>query len=407
MKLLMISGDRSILQGKKGAFWYTLEEFCKHWERVDVICPRVRAKGKGKWEKGQGEDPLPFSLCPFPSVHFHPSPHALWYQSKWIVKKGKELIKGHGHDVMSVHEYPPFYNGIGAEWLSRRMKIPYALEVHHIVGYPRASSFTELLGRILSHLFLPHDAMGAKAVRCVNRQVVDVLDGWGTPREKLYVIPSFYLDKDALSLDSAALFSSEEPGASAEGDESRDGAAPLEKSAHDVVCCGRLVKNKGFADLVRAIASLSDANLLIIGDGPERKKLEKLAAKLKISDRVTFAGWQEEQNDVYQLIKSAKIFVMNSLSEGGPRVALEAMALGLPIITTKVGVMTDVIRDGENGLFTSGKPDDLAAKISKLLDYPALREGMGKRACRILDRFERRELIGKYAEFLKKMANGG
>ncbi|MEK7591453.1 MAG: hypothetical protein AAB489_04585, partial [Patescibacteria group bacterium] len=41
MKLLMISGDRSILQGKKGAFYHTLQEFSKHWERIDVICPRV------------------------------------------------------------------------------------------------------------------------------------------------------------------------------------------------------------------------------------------------------------------------------------------------------------------------------------------------------------------------------
>ena len=403
MKLLMISGDRSILQGKKGAFWYTLEEFSKHWERVDVICPR--AGGENSKHQIPKEFQAPNSKGLFGNVFFHPSPRSLLFQPKWIVKKGKELIKEHAHDVMSVHEYPPFYNGVGAEWLSRRMKIPYALEIHHIVGYPRASSFAESVGRVLSHLFLPHDAMGAKAVRCVNRQVIDVLEKWGTPRDKLFVIPSFYLDRDTL-MSSRVVPSSHVPERGARlvhgvpRDVSRDDTV---MENYDVVCCGRLVKNKGFADVIRAVSLLDDVKLLIIGDGPEKKKLEKLASKLKIVDRVTFAGWQKEQKDVYQLIKSAKIFVMNSLSEGGPRVALEAMALGLPVISTRVGVMMDVIRDGENGIFTSGKPADLSDKIKKLLDYPALCENMGNSAKKVLDRFERGELIEKYAEFLKKM----
>lgn len=300
-----------------------------------------------------------------------------------------ELIEAHGHDVMSVHEYPPFYNGIGTEWLSRRTKVPYVLEVHHIVGYPRASSFSESVGRVLSHLFLPHDAMGAKAVRCVNRQVIDVLEKWGTPREKLFVIPSFYLDRGEM----VACFEAPRPGA---------GGGWSKSSEYDIVCCGRLVKNKGFADVIRAVSLVLDKKLLIIGDGPQKENLEKLARKLGVSSRVTFAGWLKEQKDVYKKLQSAKIFVMNSFSEGGPRVALEAMALGLPVISTRVGVMTDVIRDGGNGIFTSGKPNDLADKIKKLLGYPALRENMGNEARKILDRFKREELIEKYAEFLKK-----
>src|SRR5688572_26205291 len=86
MKLLMISGDRSILQGKKGAFWYTLEEFAKHWERIDVICPKPQAMQKQMTENG-----------PSQNVFFHPSPRGLWYQPWWIGKKGKELIGVHKH----------------------------------------------------------------------------------------------------------------------------------------------------------------------------------------------------------------------------------------------------------------------------------------------------------------------
>src|SRR3989338_387984 len=100
MRLLMISGDRSILQGKKGAFWYMLEEFRKHWERIDVICPKS-APHPHLLPKGEG-------ISPFENVFFHSSPHGLWYQPRWIVKTGKALIREHRHDVMSVHEYPPF-----------------------------------------------------------------------------------------------------------------------------------------------------------------------------------------------------------------------------------------------------------------------------------------------------------
>src|SRR3990167_11316742 len=130
MKLLMISGDRSILQGKKGAFFYTLEEFLRHWDQIDVICPKVRS---AKVEV----------RSPFPKVHFHPCSHGLWYQPFWILKKGKELIATCRHDVMTVHEYPPFYNGFGARKLAKSTGVPYIIEVHHIMGYPVAASLTE------------------------------------------------------------------------------------------------------------------------------------------------------------------------------------------------------------------------------------------------------------------------
>jgi glycosyltransferase involved in cell wall biosynthesis len=366
MKLLMISGDRSVAQGKKGAFWYTLEEFSKHWERIDVIVPRSKIQ-------------IPDSrLQPFPNVFFHISNTGRFRQSSFILKKGTELINEHHHDVMTTHEFPPFYNGKGARWLHRVTKIPYMTEIHHIVGYPKAVSFSEFIGRITSRIWLPRwGTRDAAKVRTVSDGTTNTLVSWGVPAEKIAMLPSLYLDAAVLAPDSS-----------------------IEKQ-YSVVFCGRLVANKGLKPLIKAMQQIPDSTLLVIGDGPEKKSAEALAKSLKMQSRVTFTGWLPESHDVYKAMQTAKMFVMNSTSEGGPRVLFEAMALGLPVISTKVGAAPGFIQEGQNGLFTDGKPADLAAKITHLLADESLRKRMGENAKGILGYADRAKNVKAYADALK------
>src|SRR3989344_7121402 len=256
MNLLMISGDRSILQGKKGAFFYTLEEFSKqeslkpkYWDQIDIICPNPQTK---------------ISPSPFSNVHFYPSPHGLWYQPFWILKKGKELLRNKKMQdfVMTVHDYPPFYNGIGARWLYRATRIPYAVEIHHIVGHPIAASLQEWIGRVMYRLPCCFKATVRRAckVRTVNHEVAEKLHKWGIPKGKIEVVPSLYLDKAALTSDASI------------------------RVEYDVVVCARLVANKGLFEVLQAISLQQDRKLLIIGDGPERARLEAKAKSLGISD---------------------------------------------------------------------------------------------------------------------------
>jgi glycosyltransferase involved in cell wall biosynthesis len=375
----MISGDRGILQGRKGAFFYTLEEFHRHWERIDVICPRAAPQPSPRLRlAGSGE--LPASSL-FGNVFFHPSPRSLFFQLPWIFKRGQQLIADYHHSVMTVHEYPPFYNGLGARWLSKVTGVPYALEIHHIVGYPWTASFRECIGRWLSRWFLPWEARSAAAVRCVSRETERVLRSWGIPAGKIQIVPSFYLDRDALLSDLSI---------------PRD---------YDLVTCGRLVANKGLTALLKAVARLPKVSLLVIGDGPRRFSLEALAHRLGIAHRVTFAGWLPVKEEVYRNLQRAKIFVMNSRSEGGPRVALEAMALGLPVVATRVGVMPEVLEEGVNGVFTTGRASDLAETLRRLLTDAALCERLGSFAHSIFDRFERRRLVADYAHFLQTLVS--
>ena len=118
MRLLMVSGDRAAVAGKRGAFWYTLQGFAEHWESVDILCPHVPTVRE---TVVHGETlGLPHH------VRFFPGPRGLWRQPGFIRRQGAQLHAEQPYDVMTVQEYPPFYNGIGAALLHRAIGIPYA-----------------------------------------------------------------------------------------------------------------------------------------------------------------------------------------------------------------------------------------------------------------------------------------
>lgn len=371
----MISGDRSILAGKRGAFSVTLEGLSKEFERIDLIVPSAKPE-----TRNSNGSRFEIRASPFPNVFFHPSSRRLWYQPFWILHKGKELIAQHHHDVCTVHEYPPFYNGLGAWLLSRATKIPYCIEIHHIVGWPVAADTTERIGRLLSRVILPWEAMHAKAVRIVNHTVGNVLHSWGVPHSRLRLFPSFYLDKHALT------------------------AVTHREKKYDIVFAGRMVSNKGVGSLLKALSTVPGTTCLFLGDGPERDRYQYEAKKLGIFDRMEFRGWQSDQRELWCAMTEGKVLVMPSKSEGGPRIALEAMALGLPVIATTVGVMPDIVKDRTNALFTSGSSIDLAEKISELLADAAWRERMGHAARSIVAHFDGEKLLHDYAQFLQSLA---
>ncbi len=403
MNLLMISGDRSVSSGKKGAFYYTLEELSKHFERIEIICPRVEIRSTLRQGSGQAPHEIRnkhearnsnfefvsdfgFRISDLPNVFFHSSPHRLWYQPFFILKKGKELLKSKKMPdwVMTVHDYPPFYNGIGARWLHRVTRTPYGVEVHHIVGYPTAASLQERIGRWMYHwpFFFKATVRAAAKVRTVNNEVEEKLMQWGIPQAKVEIVPSLYLDASALM-----------PG-------------PSIREEYDVVACARLTANKGLFEVLQAISSLKGVSLLLIGDGPERARLEDKARSLGIDDRVTFAGWLPEQRDVYREMQRGKIFLVNSRSEGNPRVAIEAMALGMPVVTTRVGIMPQFGEDGELVKFTDGSAKNLSEKLQVLLGDFSSTRAMGERARKeVLSRFAPGEAVQKYAEFLKNLSS--
>ena len=135
-----------------------------------------------------------------------------------------------------------------------------------------------------------------------------------------------------------------------------------------IMTVARLEKVKGVAYLIRAMTGLQFSNfqLLIIGDGSEKRNLEELAEKLGLKDKVRFLG-EIPNEKIPSHLALADCFVLPSLREGFGIVILEAQAAGVPVIGTKVGGILDLIEDGRTGILVeSGSSEDISQAISKV-----------------------------------------
>ncbi len=148
--------------------------------------------------------------------------------------------------------------------------------------------------------------------------------------------------------------------------ESVEASAP--KKDRIIITITRLVPIKGTSYLIRAMTYVKEGTLLIIGDGPEKTKLELLSEELGLTGRVLFAGRIDDRSMLSYHLKRAMVFVLPSLSEGTPRAIIEAMSCGLPIVATNVGGIPGIVTDGVNGFLVPTRNEKaLAEAIEKAL----------------------------------------
>jgi len=136
-----------------------------------------------------------------------------------------------------------------------------------------------------------------------------------------------------------------------------------------VLFVGRLAPQKGVRALVVAAALIEDPSawVLLVGDGPERKALERKAERIGVGDRVRFLGFFAHER-LPAALAHADVLVLPSVYEELGTVLLEAMWAGLPIVASRTGGIPDVIEDGVNGLLVPpGEPEALARAIDRVL----------------------------------------
>jgi glycosyltransferase involved in cell wall biosynthesis len=164
-----------------------------------------------------------------------------------------------------------------------------------------------------------------------------------------------------------------------EGRAERPAGGPLR-----IVCVGRLVPEKGQAVLVDALARVRqaghDVECTFVGEGRSRARLEDAVAARGVRDAVTFTG-ALDRDAVRERYLAADAFCLPSFAEGLPVVLMEAMAAGLPVVTTPIAGVPELVEDGRNGLLVApGRADRLADALAALAADPDLRQRLGAQA---------------------------
>jgi len=173
----------------------------------------------------------------------------------------------------------------------------------------------------------------------------------------------------------------------------------------DILFTGRLIPEKNVETLLRIVSSLEgDVSCGIIGDGPQRKELERLADRLGISGKVKFLGFVDE---VYPYMKSSRVLALPSRREGFGMVVLEANACGLPVVVLSGphNAAAHLIENGKNG-FVCRDEDEMREKIEMLLNDEKLWEGQRRYAFEMASKYSWDRIVGEYERFIRSCLDG-
>jgi glycosyltransferase involved in cell wall biosynthesis len=325
---------------------------CQQGHRVSIVC--VERRGRlGVEAEAEGATVVSLSKPPG--------------RNREYVDRAAAALTALRPDVLHTHQ-------IGAAWYLGRAahslgNLP-VLHTEHGDALARSSSWWKAAK---TRLLMWDTARFIQRFCCVSSEIVDAVTRWWTvPRAKVEVVANGIQAEVPLNLPAPAVIR---------------GSLGIPEGAHVVGTVGRLTGVKQQDLLVRAVANIRerhpDIRLLIVGEGPERERLEVLSAKLGLTGRVHFAGYQPRPEEYLGVMT---VFALTSRSEGFPVSLLEAWLAGIPTVCSQVGGIPNVVTHGVNGLlFPCSDQAALTSSLCQLLEDQSLRErlaGAGLRAVR-------------------------
>ena len=237
----------------------------------------------------------------------------------------------------------------------------------------------------------------ADAVMTVSRGAANMIQQeWRVAGDKIHVVPNG-VDTD--------LFQPPGPGR----DDDRGDPAIRGSADHVVICVANLVEIKAIDVLLinwrRVVMADPRARLWLVGDGPLREPLSRLADDLRIAGTVRFLG---RRDDVPQLLRVADLFVLPSRYEACPNAVLEAMATALPVVAFDVGGIRELVRPHHTGwLAPADSPNQLADTILAALFDRSARQRVGQAARRaIIEEHNLDGWVDQYAELYHHLVEG-
>jgi glycosyltransferase involved in cell wall biosynthesis len=167
---------------------------------------------------------------------------------------------------------------------------------------------------------------------------------------------------------------------------------------------GRLTRQKALEVAFAAVARVPAARLVVIGDGPDRERLEVAARDSGAGDRIELRG-ALPRLDALAVVAGSTAALLTSDWENFPHSAVEALAVGVPVVSTAVGGVPEIVRDGENGLLVqAGDVDGVAGAMGRLLREEGLRSRLSAGAKPSVARLSVEETYGRLTEILERAA---
>lgn len=293
------------------------------------------------------------------------------------VRKIRGIIASEEIDLVHSHGYK---SDIYAWLAARQLQLPIMATSHLWTRQTAAIRFYEFLDGLVLRRF--------HAVAAVSQRIAGQLRQAGIAEEKISVIHN--------GIDLSPF----------------DAAAPVLKSELQaggrrlIGTVGRLTSQKGMEYFLAAAQKLlkefPDLLFAIVGDGPDRQKLEQMARELEIEKSIRFTGARSDMPGVYA---SLDLFVLASIAEGMPMALLEAMASGRPVVATAVGAVPQIVVVGTTGMLVRPKDStELANAISSLLRHQDLSERVARNGRAAVRRqFSSQVMTQKYCELYAQL----
>ena len=175
-----------------------------------------------------------------------------------------------------------------------------------------------------------------------------------------------------------------------------------------VLFAGLLVPRKGVDKIIQIADELrnKDVFFLIAGDGPKRKKYQQKVRGLKLEEKVLFLGWRTDMRKLYQ---ASDVLLLPAEGEGLPGVVMEAMAYGVPCVTSNIPCIPDLIDSGKNGfLCNKDDVDEFSSRITELAGDKRKRDSFSKQAIIKIKKFEWKNVLDEYEKLYEHVyANAG
>lgn len=183
----------------------------------------------------------------------------------------------------------------------------------------------------------------------------------------------------------------------------------LAEKENRIISVGRLYPQKDQKTMIEAFAQVSEQypgwKLVIFGEGPEREALESLVERLKVKDKVSMPGRSE--NIIDELNKS-KVFCLSSIYEGMSNALVEAICVGLPVVTTKVSGTEELIKDGENGFIVNiGDKEAMANALIKIIEDKNLQNLFTEKNKAQAKKFETNAIVNLWEQVILKVKSEG